>query len=83
MSLSEDLEDVRGEWLIIHLMPPTMTIHNPTIVPSVFPVVCYMVGRPGSVRGRLEVTLLTSLGGVLEPMVGKSHRGGLPSHSTD
>ena len=69
MSLSEDLKDIRGEWLIIHLMPLLMTIHNPTIVLGVFPVVCYIVGRSGSVRGRFEVTLLTSPGGVLEPMV--------------
>ena len=51
--------------------PPDASINdNPTILLSVFPVVCYIVGRPGSVRGRLEVTLLTSPGGVLELVVG-------------
>jgi len=47
-----------------------MTVHNPTIITSVFPAVCYMVGRPGSVRGRFETTRLTSPGGVLELVVG-------------
>jgi len=47
-----------------------MTVHNSTIMTSVFPVVCYMVGKPGSVRGRFETTRLTSPGGVLELMVG-------------
>ena len=33
------------EWLITYLMRPlSMTVHNPTIVPSIFPVVCYRAG---------------------------------------